>query len=331
MPPIRWLVRGVLPTEGIGALYGASGSGKSFLALDMLAAVARGGDWFGCRSKPVPVLYLGLEGEAGIAQRVKAHQKKNGPLPGNFRVMLQSLDIRLAADRADLVLAARAAGCTGGVCCIDTLNRAAPGADENDAAAMGAIIGAAKALQAALGGLVLLVHHTGKDASKGLRGHSSLHAALDVAIEVSREGDRRAWKLAKSKDGADDDAHPFSLNVVELGVDEDGEPITSCVVAPEENQGDAVRGARIPSGANARAVWPALLELLKLNGERRPDGAPAELPIGRPVVSLEDAIAGAKGRLTCDADQRGYRARLAITSLVTSNFLTCRDGWLWLS
>jgi hypothetical protein len=330
LPPIRWLVRSVLPAEGIGALYGASGSGKSFLALDMLAAVARGGDWFGCRTKPVPVLYLGLEGEAGIGQRLNAHQKKNGALPGNFRVMLQSLDIRLAADRADLVLAARAAGCTGGVCCIDTLNRAAPGADENDSAAMGAIIGAAKALQAALGGLVLLIHHTGKDASKGLRGHSSLHAALDVAIEVSREGDRRAWKLSKSKDGADADAHSFALEIVDVGTDEDGEAITSCVVAPEENQGEAVRSVRIPSGSNARVIWPALKTLLRENGERRPDGVSAELPLGRPVVSLDAALDKAQALLTCDADQRRCRARTAITSLVSSGFLTCLEGWLWI-
>ena len=56
---------------------------------------------------------------------------------------------------------------------------------------MGQIIAAAKELQTFVGGLVVLVHHTGKDASKGLRGHSSLQAALDAAIEVRRDGDNR--------------------------------------------------------------------------------------------------------------------------------------------
>lgn len=128
--------------------------------------------------------------------------------------------------------AARAAGYTGGVLVIDTLNRAAPGADENDAAAMGAIIAGLKALQTELGGLVLAVHHTGKDATKGLRGHSSLHAALDAALEVTRTEDMREWRTAKAKDGSDDQGHPFRLEVVELGTDEDGEPITSCAIAP---------------------------------------------------------------------------------------------------
>jgi len=81
---------------------------------------------------------------------------------------------------------------------IDTLTVAASGADENSSSDMGLIIEAAKALQAKLGGLVLLVHHSGKDQSKGLRGHSSLHAALDAAIEVIRNHDnRRRWRIAK--------------------------------------------------------------------------------------------------------------------------------------
>jgi hypothetical protein len=63
-----------------------------------------------------------------------------------------------------------------------------------------------------------------------MRGHSSLIAALDAAIEVTRSGDQRSWQVAKSKDGEDGTAHPFKLEVVELGMDNDGDPITSCVI-----------------------------------------------------------------------------------------------------
>ena len=137
LPPVRWRVRGVLPADGIAALFGASGAGKSFLALDLLGNVASGAEWFGCRVTPAPVLYIGLEGEAGIAQRLKAHQTRHGEVSGRFRFILQPLDIRKPADRADLIAAAQAAGYSDGVLCIDTLNRAAPGADENDSAANG--------------------------------------------------------------------------------------------------------------------------------------------------------------------------------------------------
>ena len=330
LPPVRWRVRGVLPADGIGALFGASGAGKSFLALDLLGTVAKGGEWFGCRVTPAPVLYLGLEGEAGISQRLKAHQMRHGALAAGFLFILQPLDIRNAADRADLIAAARAAGYSDGVLCIDTLNRAAPGADENDSAAMGAIIAAAKALQAALGGLVLLIHHTGKDASKGLRGHSSLHAALDSALEVTRDGERREWRTAKTKDGADGLAHPFRLEVVDLGTDGDGEEITSCCIVPEETGGEMVRRALPPKSGNQRAILDALNELFRANGERRPDGVPESLPHGRPVLRLEDAIERTRTRLICEPKRQTERTQVAIRGLVERQVLIHREGWLWL-
>ena len=151
---------------------------------------------------------------------------------------------------------------------------------------MGALIDAAKALQAKLSGVVLLIHHTGKDAAKGLRGHSSLHAALDAAIEVIRNEERREWRIAKAKDDADSLGHPFRLEVMEIGTDEDGELITSCVVVEDELPA-AGRLPRIPKGGNQRIVWDALGELLK----RSKEYSKGEAPPYRPCVELERAVA----------------------------------------
>ncbi len=329
LPPVRWRVRGVLPFEGIGAIFGPSGSGKSFLTLDMLASVSNGGEWFGCRVKPAPVLYVALEGEAGIAQRVKAYETKHGAVSAGFRFMLQSLDIRNADDRADLVKAIKGAGWCGGVLCLDTLNRAAPGMDENDSKSMGEVIGAAKSIQTELGGLVLLVHHTGKDATKGMRGHSSLHAALDAAVEVCRDGDRREWKMHKSKDGEDGEAHPFRLEVVEVGSDDEGEPITSCAVMQEERAGQSVRRAKVPQGGNQRIVYDVLGELFRAAGSFPPEGAPKELPVGRPCLRLDDAIAKTQGRLPVEPDRQAERTRLAITGLITKGLIAHQEGFVW--
>src|SRR5690606_31022552 len=101
-------------------------------------------------------------------------------------------------DLKDLGMSIKARGSTDGVVIIDTLNRAAPGMDENSSVDMGHAIHAAKLIQQGLGGLVLLVHHSGKDAAKGMRGHSSLYAALDAASEVKRSGPDRVWSLAKA-------------------------------------------------------------------------------------------------------------------------------------
>jgi putative DNA primase/helicase len=232
LPPLAWCVRGVLPAVGLAALFGPSASGKSFLAFDLAAAIAGGWRWFDHRVTPAPVVYAALEGEAGFKLRAQAWETHHGQrLPEGLRLMLQPFKLTEVQDVADLAAVVPA----GAVLFLDTLNRAAPTADENSSRDMGEILEAAKRLQAATGGLVVLVHHTGKDASRGLRGHSSLFAAMDAAVEVSRDGDRREWKVSKAKDGQDGAAHPFGLDVLVLGTDEHGDTITSCVVTAGES------------------------------------------------------------------------------------------------
>jgi KaiC/GvpD/RAD55 family RecA-like ATPase len=331
-PPLHWLVRGVLPTAGLAALFGASGSGKSFLALDLCAAVAAGGaEWFACRVKSAPVVYVALEGEAGFSQRVKAWQLHHGrDLPGSLRFIMQALDLRNADDVSEIAEAVTAAGAAGGLLVIDTLNRAAAGADENSVVDMGAIIAAAKELQGKLGGLVLLVHHSGKDASKGLRGHSSLHAALDAAIEVSRTDDRRDWRIAKAKDGDDGKGHPFKLDVVEIGEHDDGEPITSCVVVADETPTE-LRRPRIPQSGNQRIAWDALGELLRQAGDGRPKDAPDSLPVGRPSVTVESAAATIENRLVdIEPKRRKERAKKALTDLHAKHVIRIDGGLVWI-
>ena len=327
MPVLLWLVKGLVLREGLAVVFGAPGTAKSFWMLLFLACVASGRDFFGLPVNQAPVLYVCLEGEGGIPRRIQALESVFGLLPDNFKFLLQAFDIRKASDRADLIAAARAAGVVGGVVCIDTLNRSSPGGDENDSAAMGEIIAGAKEIQSELGGLLAFVAHSGKDASKGIRGHSSLHAALDTVIEVSRKDGRREWAITKSKDGEDSLSHAFRLDVVEVGTDADGEPITSCVVVPEESAGAAVRRVLPPKSGNQRIVWDALSEMLKASPHYGQAGAAAT----RPCVRLDDAIEKARSRLVCDPKRQTERARSAITGLISNGQIIHREGWLWLA
>lgn len=321
LPPLAWRVRGVLPAVGLGAIFGPSASGKSFLAFDMAAAIAEGLPWFECRTEAAPVVYAALEGEAGFKLRAQAwEQRRTRKLPQGLRMMLQPFKLTEPQDVADLAAVVPA----GAVVVVDTLNRAAPTADENSSRDMGEILEAAKTLQGLTGGLVVLVHHTGKNTAAGLRGHSSLFAALDAAIEVTREGTRRAWKVAKAKDGQDGAEHPFALAVEPLGTDETGEPITSCVVVRDTAAQD-VRAVKMPQGGNQRLVLEALRPMFKDGRTGRP-GAP---PL-RPCIELETAVSKAAASLAVTPDRKAERARAAITGLVSRGLLGLHEGWLWL-
>ena len=108
--------------------------------------------------------------------------------------------------------------------------------DENSGQDMTEAVRAMDAIREATGAHVCLIHHCGKDEARGARGHSSLRAAVDTEIEVSRpEGEMvTTVRVTKQRDLSIGDPMPFSLEVVELGVDRRGNPITSCVVRHED-------------------------------------------------------------------------------------------------
>jgi putative DNA primase/helicase len=325
-PPLQWRVRGVLPATGLACIYGASGSGKSFLALDLGTAIAAGVDWFHCRVTAAPVVYVALEGEAGFSQRMNAWRLHHGrDISERLRFIKEGFDLRHARDVADIAAAVTASGYAGGVLVVDTLNRAAGGADENSSRDMGELIDACNRLQTELSGLVVLVHHSGKDATKGLRGHSSLFAVLDAAVEVNRIGGQHEWSIAKSKDGSDGERRAFKLQVVEIGMDDDGEPVTSCVVVPEDAPTDT-RRLKLPQGSTQKIVYEAVGAFLRKAEYLGKAGASAT----RPCVEIEAAVLASADRLTCEPERRRYIARRAITSMVANGVINSGEGWLWL-
>lgn len=102
-------------------------------------------------------------------------------------------------------------------------------------------------------------------------------------------------------------------------------------MVPDENAGNAVRRVKLPSGGNQLIVWQELQAMFKAAGDVRPTGVPDELPTGRPVLKLEDAIATIRTRLPVTSDRQTERAKQALTGLVTGRLLTCREGWIWVA
>lgn len=222
----RALIKGVQDQGAMTVLYGESNAGKTFVAMDMAYHVARGLPWAGRRTAGLPVLYVAAEGGQGAKKRAAALAAKHGACDA-FHFLLHPINLlRADADLVPLIESIRDCGAAFGLVVIDTLSRAMAGGDENASTDMGAMVKHLDALRHATGAHIMIVHHSGKDRAKGARGHSLLRAATDTEIEVAD----REIVVTKQRDLDGAFASGFVLDVVTLGVDSDGDPVTSCTV-----------------------------------------------------------------------------------------------------
>ena len=313
--PVRWLVKKVLPWAEVGAVFGESGAGKSFWALDLVLAVAQGTPWREFKTQQAGVAYVCAEGAGGFAMRLRAHAEYHGTDLASvpLHVLADAPNLLEKKDVTDLVAALRLLPGLG-VVVVDTLAQATPGANENGGEDMGRALAHCRAIHRATGAMVLLVAHAGKDTSKGIRGWSGIKGALDVEIHVERSGQHRAATITKMKDGEGEGLElPFALDTVVLGQDEDGEDITSCIVKPAQGAMKAARKAE-PKGAVQRLVLRVAEGLTDLPGDTSQaaliDAAVAEMPV---------PDEGAR-------DKRRYHAMRALEALVSSGTLSLAGG-----
>lgn len=238
--PREYLLKGLISPSELSVIYGEPGCGKSFFALYLARAVSQGRQVLGKRIHQSNVLFLALEGVSGFEKRLRAqimdYQESEG-----FGYIAQPVD--LFADntaRDDVIEAAQIM--SAGIIVVDTLNRAMGGGSENDPSDMGQFIKNLDHIRISTGAHICVIHHCGKDSTRGMRGHSSLLGASDVVMEVKREegSTNRTVSVHKAKDDADDGKYRFALKVRELGVDEDGDPITTCVVEELELTDDDI-------------------------------------------------------------------------------------------
>ena len=247
----NYLIKGIIPRAGLAVVWGPPKCGKSFWTFDLVMHIALRREYRGCRVQQGPVVYLALEGGHGFRNRVEAWRRRHldghrDPVP----FYLLDVPVDLIADRDKLIIAIKAQlGKTVPVAVvIDTLNRALIG-DENKSDDMAKFIRAADIIRAAFGCVVIIVHHCGVAGSRP-RGHTSLSGADDAQIAVERDGDGIITvKVEHMKDG--DAAEPMAskLERIELGNDDDGDLITSCVVVPAEGAAAKRKGPKLPAAA----------------------------------------------------------------------------------
>jgi hypothetical protein len=267
--PTDWLIKGVLPAADIITIYGASGSGKSFVVLDLAVAIATGTPWRGCKARKGRVVIIAAEGAGGYGKRIKALAQHRGiPLADlDIGVIVVPPNLMEEGDVTELAASIKAVGDVSFVV-VDTFAQVTPGANENTGEDMGRALANVRVLSDVTDATVGLVHHSGKDASKGARGWSGIKAAMDAEIEITRDENTgaRAIRLSKMKDGEDGIRWGFKLETVLLGLDDDGDDITSCVAVeddlrpattPEDRKGVKRRGRLETHVLEVMTLFPA--------------------------------------------------------------------------
>jgi hypothetical protein len=205
---------------------------------------------------------------------------------------------------------------------IDTLAQVTPGANENSGEDMGLVINRCKQLHEKTGALVVLVHHSGKDHSRGARGWSGMKGALDTEIEVSKAGTENVTRITKQKDGDGQAIFAFKLDTIVIGKDDDGDEITSCIVTHLDHPSPKTRK---PRGKWQVAVYDAANNLANLADQ----GIPAA-DIITEVVKLTAYDPGANPEKP-KRDSRRDSVRRALDDLAREGFLTINDGIVYLS
>lgn len=229
-----YLVEGLIDPGAMSVLYGDSNSGKTFVALSLAYAVATGTRWNGKRTKPGVVVYVAAEGGKSVEQRVEGlcvhHGRRDFPLL-TVPCPVDLLDPKKVDLKALLADIAKAQSDYGPVKLIvlDTLSRVLAGGNENAPEDMGALVKNMDILRNKTGAHVMVVHHSGKDQSKGARGHSLLRAATDTEIEVRSDGTIRKLAVTKQRDKAYGGDVLFDLTGVHLGVNAEGGAVNTCV------------------------------------------------------------------------------------------------------
>ena len=310
-PRLTWLVKGVLPEAALAVVFGESGSGKTFWVLDLLACVARGVPWRGRKVKQGRGVYICAEGVAGFRNRLEAYCQYHGPQDLPIGVIPDAPNLLERGDVKDLLAAVKTFGQVS-VIVVDTFAQVMPGADENSGEDVGRALAHCKALHKATGALVVLIHHSGKDSSKGARGWSGLRAAADAEIEIERSEHDRSATVTKLKDGGDSEEFGFRLETLSIGQDDDGDDISSCVVS----QGSMAKAKPLPKGANQRLVLRIAQELLDLA-----DGSVTTTELVDNVIDQIpfDRAAGKK-------DLRRQHVLQAVQSLVDCDRLSTSGG-----
>lgn len=298
---LPYVVKGIIARGQFVVFWGAPGSGKSFNATELLCCVGANVRWRGRRVCGGVCIYVVAESSRPYIENRIAALRQECPELGEAEVLVVPLALDLLhAERGDVDRVIGAAKVlakdigTVALIAIDTLSVTFGGGEENGPD-MGMYVANIKRIIAETGAAALVVHHSGKDEARGMRGHSSLLGAIDSELAIEGDpGGQRILRTGKVRDGeSHKDLFAFTLRPVELGTDQDGDAVMTCVVDSADEAGTK-RARQQRKGAGLGKHQKAVLRTLETAGGHMPriDLAHRLKDEGMPRNRVHDAIAG---------------------------------------
>ena len=336
LPRREALIGGLLDRGAMSVVFGGSNTGKTFFTLDLSACIALNREWRGRKPRHGAVVYIAAEGGLGIEERLTAYRLHHGVKADGVPLYIIPEPIDICRADTDIALLLQRIGALPNAApleliVIDTLSRAMAGGNENSSDDMGRFVRHCDRLKIETGAHVMVIHHAGKDDSRGARGHSLLKAAVDTEIEISKHDATgvSTATVTKQRDHASGDVFGFKLHSVEIALDEDGLAITSCVVAATERPAEAPKRGSLPKAA--QAALRALSEALAEQGEPAP---PCEqVPSSVKTVSIDCWREKAyQGDITTSAGERARQQafKRASGSLIGAGRVGRWNNLVWL-
>lgn len=269
---VRWLIKSVLPAAAVGVMFGASGTFKSFVALDAALHIAHGMPWQGKKTKQGAVVFIAAEGGTGLMKRINAWHQSKGLSWADIPFFVVPVPVMLNKSTAAVVEAAARLGVVPALVVVDTMSQTYDG-EENSASEVAGYFGQlSEHFRTLWACSVMVIHHSGHAATERPRGSSAILANCDFLFGVFRDDKELLCTLTcvKQKDGDPFGDQSFRLTSEVLGSDEDGDEINSLVATHMNHAGDLL-AAHQSEAVAGRSTMRSLLLSSVLDGQYEED------------------------------------------------------------
>lgn len=329
LPDIEYLIKDVIPCNGLSVMRGPSNCGKTFDALDKALHIALSWKWRGRKTRQGKVIYVAAESGLSIKRRVQAFMKHYGleDIP-DFHLLPKGVNFCSTKEDAEEII--KEINILGGVALviIDTLSRAMAGGDENGPKDMGAFVMNCDLIRQETKGHVMVIHHTGKNVDSGARGHSCLLAAVDTEFAVTDNDGIITVEITKQRDGGKGEIFSSEMKVIQLGIDDEDKPITSCVLIPmDEPAGKREK----PLTGRTKDAFQILCNLIVDHGKKViPKKDMSEVMVV-PLADFREALKAGDIADGTKGDSQKQAIKRAIRSLKNANKIKVWKSNVWIT